>query len=130
MRLSDQMRLWRRRGFRDNNGGCGVAMTGLMNWRQQWKCQKRKLIPKTQGRQWRHCQSKQKRRRARVNVSNGGGGGVFTGPGNQARGISDDNGGVRRGQETNDAAKGLETTTEASMIWGQQRRMRRHNGGT
>ena len=76
-------------------------MTGLMNWWQQRRCLKRKMIPRTRWRRRRRRRSNQKRRRAWVNVSNGGVGGVFTGPGNWRQ---------KRQSQPKDSA----TTTEAS----------------
>ena len=42
-----------------------------------------------------------------------------------SRGLSNDGGGFDRGQEVYDASNISETTTEASKIQGQQRRLRR-----
>ena len=77
-----QRRQRRRKGFWENDGGCGVAVMGLRNWRQRRRRCQRKMRPRT--RRWRRgCQQrKQKRRHATVNVSNGGGGGVITVQGN------------------------------------------------
>ena len=73
---------------------------------------------------------KQKIQRVRVNVSDGGGAGVClrsqgiddnNGVVNrvrQARGLIDDDGGVRRGRGIYNASEGLETTIEASRIQG------------
>ena len=47
----------------------------------------------------------------------------------RARILSNDNGGVGRGQGIYDASKILETTTEALRIQGQQRRLRRLDDG-
>ena len=47
----------------------------------------------------------------------------------RTRGLSDYNGGVDRGQGIDDVSEGLEITTEASRIQGQQRRMRRRDDG-
>ena len=89
--------------FGDDNGVCGVEMTGLRNWRQQQRRRQRKMGLRTQHwkqmRRWR----KQKRRRAQVNVSNGGGDGVFTG-----QGIDNYNGGLDQGLSNNDVHVGGE----------------------
>ena len=53
----------------------------------------------------------------------GGGGGRLI----RARGISDDNRGVGRGQGIDNASELLETTTEVARILGQRQRMRRCN---
>ena len=47
----------------------------------------------------------------------------------QARGISNDDGGVGRGQGIDDATKGMKTTTEASSIQVSQLRLRRRDDG-
>ena len=47
--------------------------------------------------------------------------------GRRARGFSNDDRGVGRGQGIGNASEGLETTTEAARIWVQQNRLRRCN---
>ena len=48
----------------------------------------------------------------------------------QARGLSDDNGGIGRGRGIHDTSEILETTNEASRIHGQQRRLWRRDHKT
>ena len=74
----DWRRLQRRRGFGDEDGGYGIAITGLMNWRQWRSCQKRKMSPRSWQWKRRRRRIKHNRQRVRVNVSNGGGVSVFT----------------------------------------------------
>ena len=47
----------------------------------------------------------------------------------RSHGISDDNGGVRRGRGTDDAYKVSDTTMEATKIRGRRQRLRRHGDG-
>ena len=67
--------------FRDNDGGCGVAMTGVSNWRPRRRRRQRKMCPRSWRQQLRRRLRKQKIQRIWVNVSDGGGVGVFTGSG-------------------------------------------------
>ena len=72
-----------------------------------------------------HRRRKQKRQRACENVSNGGGGGIFTAQvidnknggvniGRGTQGLSDDDRGVGRGRERDEASRGSETTVEVA----------------
>ena len=67
--------------FREDDGGCGVSMTGLRNWWPWWRRRRRKMRIRSRRQQQRRYMWKQKSQRIQVNVSNSRGAGVFTGSG-------------------------------------------------